>query len=300
MSRPDEFYVTVRDRLVAERGAERFGPRELYSTMYGPRRILPLDWHERSRNFMDILASYGWTEHAPGPRGGLGWRLRPGHLAELQAKEEAADRLQSPHRAAAAAIVSPYATTTLCDADRTVELYWGWLPGGLDAGNVVRRVPLRARPRSRAALCPGGRGGRRAAPFFAPRGAVVARGPEAPAHPRAPDQPELEGAPPSLELDDLTPAVIEARKAIAELDKGFLFQGREPAHRGEVLDTWYRRAAKGAGIGSRLVIATHDRFARHPLREEALDLRARLLAVAEEAYRELSRAQKRANWIRGA
>jgi hypothetical protein len=94
--------------------------------------------------------------------------------------------------------------------------------------------------------------------------------------------------------------VIEAQKALAEFDAGFLFQGREPAHRGEVLDTWYRRAAKGAGIGSRLVIATHDRFARHPLREEALDLRARLLAVAEEAYRELPRAQKRANWIRGA
>ena len=123
MSRPDECHVNIRDRLVAERGGERFGPRELYLTMYGPRRILPLDWHERSRNFMDVLASYGWTEYAPGPRGGLGWRLRRGHLADLQAREEAADRLQSPHREAAAAIVSPYATTTLCDADRTVTLY---------------------------------------------------------------------------------------------------------------------------------------------------------------------------------
>ncbi|WP_157914163.1 MULTISPECIES: hypothetical protein [Methylobacteriaceae] len=118
--------------------------------------------------------------------------------------------------------------------------------------------------------------------------------------PGALDQPELDGAPARIELDHLTPAVIEARKAVAEFDAGFHYRGREPAHRGEVLDAWYRRATAGAAVGSRLIIAKHDHFARHPLQAEALDLRARLLAVAEEAYRELPRAQKRANWIRGA
>lgn len=107
-----------------------------------------------------------------------------------------------------------------------------------------------------------------------------------------------EPAPASLPLDDLTPAVIEARKAIAEFDRGFLFQGREPAHNGEVLSTWYTRAARGAGIGSRLIVATHDRLARHPLRAEALALRERLLAVADEARRELPAAQRRSNGIR--
>ncbi|SFL00285.1 hypothetical protein [Methylorubrum salsuginis] len=151
MTRPDDFHVSVRDRLVSAHGVERFDPRALYFTMYGPKRMLPTDWTERSRAFMEILGRYGWTEPAPGPRGGLGWRIRPDHLAELKAEEVAADRLQGPHRAAAAAISSPYATTTLCDADRTVTLYWGWLPGGLDAGTVVKRVPLRdlRRPSSR-------------------------------------------------------------------------------------------------------------------------------------------------------
>lgn len=106
------------------------------------------------------------------------------------------------------------------------------------------------------------------------------------------------GGAPALPLDDLTPAVIEARKAVAELDQGFLFQGREPAHSGEILAAWYTRAAKGAGIGSRLIIATHDRFARHPLRAEALDLRERLLTVADESRRELPAAQRRSNGIR--
>ncbi|ACB78272.1 hypothetical protein Mpop_0077 [Methylorubrum populi BJ001] len=82
------------------------------------------------------------------------------------------------------------------------------------------------------------------------------------------------------------------------MDRGFLFQGREPAHSGEVLSAWYTRAARGAGIGSRLVVATYDRFARHPLRAEALDLRERLLAVADEARRELPAAQRRSNGIR--
>lgn len=104
---------------------------------------------------------------------------------------------------------------------------------------------------------------------------------------------------PRIELDALTPAVIEARKAVEEFERGFLFKGREPEHRGEILDVWYRRAAKGAGLGSRLVIATQPRFARHPLRDEALDLRARLLAVAEEAYRELPAAQRAVNFIGG-
>lgn len=108
----------------------------------------------------------------------------------------------------------------------------------------------------------------------------------------------MEGVPPRLDLDDLTPAVIEARRAIAELDAGFLYRGREPAHCGEVLEAWYTRAARGAGIGSRLILATHDRFARHPLRAEALALRERLLAVADEARRELPAAQKKANGIR--
>jgi hypothetical protein len=151
VSRPDEFHVSVRDRLVAAHSTERFDPRALYFTMYGPKRMLPSDWTQRSRDFMAILGEYGWTEPAPGPRGGLGWRIRPDHFAEIQAKATAADRLNGPHRSAAAAISSPYATTTLRDADHTVSLYWGWLPGGLHAGTVVKRVPLRdlRRPSSR-------------------------------------------------------------------------------------------------------------------------------------------------------
>jgi hypothetical protein len=151
VSRPDEFHVSVRDRLIAAHSTERFDPRALYSTMYGPTRMLPSDWTRRSHAFMKTLSEYGWTEPAPGPRGGAGWRIRPDHLAEIQAKAASADRLNGPHRTAAAAISSPYATTTLCDVKHTVTLYWGWLPGGLDAGTVVKRVPLRdlRRPSSR-------------------------------------------------------------------------------------------------------------------------------------------------------
>jgi hypothetical protein len=95
----------------------------------------------------------------------------------------------------------------------------------------------------------------------------------------------------------LTPAVIEARRAIAELDAGFLYKGREPAHPGEELAVWGKRASIGAGLGSRLIIVTHPRFARHPLLEEAIDLRARLLAYYEEARAEMPRAMRRANGI---
>ncbi|UYW24823.1 hypothetical protein OKC48_16240 [Methylorubrum extorquens] len=114
----------------------------------------------------------------------------------------------------------------------------------------------------------------------------------------APDQRDGEPAP-RIELDALTPAVIEARAIVAEFDAGFLYRGREPAHPVEELAVWGKRASAGAGLGSRLIIATHDRFARHPLREEALVLRARLFAFYEEAKRELPRATRRANGIYG-
>ncbi|WP_155773799.1 hypothetical protein [Methylorubrum extorquens] len=110
------------------------------------------------------------------------------------------------------------------------------------------------------------------------------------------DQHDGEPAP-RLPLDDLTPAVIEARAVVEEFDAGFLYRGREPAHPVEELAVWGKRASAGAGLGSRLIIATHDRFARHPLREEALALRARLFAFYEEAEKELPRATRRANGI---
>lgn len=60
---------------------------------------------------------------------------------------------------------------------------------------------------------------------------------------------------------------------------------------------WGKRASAGAGLAARLIIVEHDRFARHPLREEGRQLRERLFAFYEEAKRELPRAGRRANGI---
>jgi hypothetical protein len=81
-----------------------------------------------------------------------------------------------------------------------------------------------------------------------------------------------------VEVDTLTPLVIAARKAIAELDGPHLYEGREPTTDQEALVVWGRRGSTSLRLSGHLREATLPRFASHPLREEALALRERMEA----------------------
>lgn len=135
------------------------------------------------------------------------------------------------------------------------------------------------------------------APSFPPaRGTDVAGRAEAAPVSRAPDQ-HLGGAASTLEIDTLTPVVIEARKALADLDGAFLYEGREPTTDTEASIVWGRRGSTSLRLTGRLGDAMLHRFAGHPLREEALALRERMRAHMREAIPHLttSRVERRAS-----
>lgn len=135
------------------------------------------------------------------------------------------------------------------------------------------------------------------APFPGAGGPDLSGRTEGAAVPGALDQ-CVPGGSPALELDDLTSELIEARKVLAALDASFHPPGRVRSDQSPELVAWYHRANTGAAHASRLVIVTQPRFARHPLLREAVDLRARLQAIADEARRELPGARRRALGIR--
>lgn len=122
------------------------------------------------------------------------------------------------------------------------------------------------------------------------RGADVAARAAAPAAPRAPDQPAVEQG---LQLDELTEAVIEARRAVADFEGPVVWKkewGRPRPDRLPEVSALWRRISKGAGLASRLIIVTHARYASHPLLAEGVRLRARLQLIDVEAF-----AMKRAH-----
>lgn|GEM_PF-2802418 len=115
------------------------------------------------------------------------------------------------------------------------------------------------------------------------RGADVAGRAEAPAAPRAHDQYAVE---PTLQLDELTEAVIEARRAVADFEGPVVWKkewGKHAPDRLPVVAALWRRISKGAGLASRLIIVTHPRYATHPLLAEGIRLRARLQQIGAEA-----------------
>lgn len=122
-------------------------------------------------------------------------------------------------------------------------------------------------------------------PLPSARGADVAGRAESPAAPRALDQPVPAPAP-TLPLDELTEAVIEARRAVADFEGPLVWKkawGKpRPDMLPEVAALW-RWTSKGSGLASRLIIVTHPRYASHPLLAEGVRLRGQLQQIAEEA-----------------
>lgn len=102
------------------------------------------------------------------------------------------------------------------------------------------------------------------------------------------------GGPAALEVDTLTPALIEARKVVAEFDGPFLHQGREPATDEEARREWERRCFLSCRVGRLFPDLKDDRFARHPLRAEALALRERLTREIMAAIPHLQTATRAA------
>ncbi len=93
-----------------------------------------------------------------------------------------------------------------------------------------------------------------------------------------------------LPLDELTPAIIEARKAVALFEGPVAWIGPPlPPSKDRIEEALWQRIARGAGLSSRLILVEQPRFARHPLREEGVRLRARLTQIHEEASSERKR-----------
>lgn len=171
--------------------------------------------------------------------------------------------------------------------------------GGVEEAGATALALLQRLPTA-AALAEASRGAEGVAldaPFPDAEGPDLAGRTEGAAVPGALDQREP-GGPTTLVLDDLTSELIEARKVLAALDASFHPPGRVRSDQSPELVAWYHRANTGAAHASRLVIVTQPRFARHPLLREAVDLRARLQAIADEARRELPGARRRALGIR--
>lgn len=124
-------------------------------------------------------------------------------------------------------------------------------------------------------------------------GSRVAGRPEASAPAGAPPQRDG-GGPAQVEVDVLTPAVIEARKLADEFDGPFLLQGKEPATDEEARREWERRCILSCRVGRLFPDLKDDRFARHPLRAEAVSLRERLTQEIVSALPHLNTARKEA------
>ena len=86
---------------------------------------------------------------------------------------------------------------------------------------------------------------------------------------------------PSRVLDDLTQAVIAARRLAAEARGPFLERGK-PVEGVDAARPLGLRMSSCAGAAARLILVTHPRFSDHPLLEEAVALRAELQAKFEE------------------
>lgn len=122
-----------------------------------------------------------------------------------------------------------------------------------------------------------------AAPLPQARGAGVAGRAEAPAAPRALDQHAVE---PALLLDELTEAVIEARRAVVDFEGPVVWKKEWGKPRADLLPevaALWRRISRGAGLASRLIITTHPRYAAHPLLDEGVRLRGQLQRIGDEA-----------------
>lgn len=78
-----------------------------------------------------------------------------------------------------------------------------------------------------------------------------------------------------LTLDRLTPAVVDVRRGLAQVEAG------APIADADDRDLRLRRS-RCAGMGSRLVLVTDPSYARHPLLADAVRMRERL-AVIERA-----------------
>ncbi|MFC6743512.1 hypothetical protein [Methylobacterium tardum] len=94
--------------------------------------------------------------------------------------------------------------------------------------------------------------------------------------------------PEQLRLDDLTPAVIEARRVAAEVERplvpGLGYGDTSP--RVAALE-W--RAEQAGRAASRLSLVDRPRYAAHPLRDEAIALRDRLADAKRQALAEIAR-----------
>lgn len=165
---------------------------------------------------------------------------------------------------------------------------------GATALALLQRLPTAA---ALAEAKQGAEGGALDAPFPQARGPDMAGGTAGEAPAGALDQREPGGSP-ALELDALTTEIIEARKILAGLDASFHPPGKARSDQSPELVAWYHRATSGAAYASRLIIVTQPRFARHPLLQEGIDLRARLQAIVDEARAELPDARKRALGIK--
>ncbi|MBE7197156.1 MAG: hypothetical protein INR70_05050 [Parafilimonas terrae] len=91
-----------------------------------------------------------------------------------------------------------------------------------------------------------------------------------------------------LALDYLTPAVIEARRGLSEVE-GPLVLGLGHAEASPRRAALERRAEVACLTGSRLSLVDHPRYSAHPLRNEAIALQKRLSEAREKAEAELAR-----------
>ncbi|MCG5246920.1 hypothetical protein LPC10_17460 [Methylorubrum sp. B1-46] len=102
------------------------------------------------------------------------------------------------------------------------------------------------------------------------------------------------GAVPALTIDRLTPAVVEIRRGLAQVEGGTPI--------GDAADRDLRmRQARCLGMSSRLILVTDPKYGRHPLLDEAVRMRGRLdeieraisveLAVRRETEFRLARAR---------
>ncbi|SDM56975.1 hypothetical protein SAMN05216360_102470 [Methylobacterium phyllostachyos] len=94
--------------------------------------------------------------------------------------------------------------------------------------------------------------------------------------------------PEQMQLDYLTPAVIEARRGLTEVE-GALVLGLGHAEATPRLAALERRAEVASLSGSRLCLLDHSRYAAHPLRAEAIKLRKRLAEARKKALAEIAR-----------
>ncbi|QDI79007.1 hypothetical protein E8E01_00355 [Methylorubrum populi] len=100
---------------------------------------------------------------------------------------------------------------------------------------------------------------------------------------------------PALSLDRLTPAVVDVRKGLAQVEGGTPI--------GEAADrVLQKRQARCLGMSSRLILVTDPHYGRHPLLDEAVRMRERLDAIETvirtelEERRETDFRRARAQW----